>query len=161
MAEKRSSFLAFLNVAPEAEGTYALIGDGVTELSVSYNPQTTTNQYIHQDVAQTDITGYQPNAPVTSQAVKGDKVYDYVNGLRKTLPVGPDAYSDVVLIETTEKKQATGYPAQKQPVAIQIDSFGGAASDPLSIGYTLNWRGESTDGFFDTETLKFSESGGV
>lgn len=160
MAEKRSSFLMFLNVAPSEAGTYALIGDGVTELSISYNPQTTTNQYIHQDVAQTDITGYQPNAPVTAQAVKGDKVYQFINGLRKKLPVGADAYTDVVLIETTEEKGAGGYPAQKQPVSIQIDSFGGAASDPLSIGYTINWRGESEEGNFDTETLKFSALGG-
>lgn len=160
MAEKRSAFLAFLDTSPETEGTYALIGEGVTELSISYNPQTTTEQYIHQDVANTEITGYQPNAPVTAQVVKGDKAFEYINKMRKELPVLSDAYTNVVLVDVFEEKVTNGYPASKQPVSIQIDSYGGAASDPLSIGYTINWRGEAETGYFDPSTLKYSKEAG-
>lgn len=72
MSEKRSAFKMFLNTTPkETSATYGIIGPGVTELTISYNPQTSTNQYIHEDVANTDLTGYQPNAPVTGQAVPG------------------------------------------------------------------------------------------
>ena len=33
MAEKRSAFLLFINTTPSAEASYALVGEGVTELS--------------------------------------------------------------------------------------------------------------------------------
>lgn len=161
MALTRSQFYMFLNTAPGAAGTYALIGDGVTELTVSYNPQTNTEQFIHEDVARTSITGYQPNAPATAQCVKGDKVFDYINDMRRTLPIGDEAKTDVVLVDRYEEKKTNGYPAQKQNVVIQIDSYGGAATDPLSIGYTINWSGAGESGYFDPTTAKFNtEEGG-
>lgn len=162
MAEKRSAFLMFINTKPKAEANYALIGEGVTELSISYNPQTNTEQYIHQDTANTELTGYQPNAPVTAQAAKGDPAFEYVNELRKKLPIGSGAHTDVVLVDVFEGAAAGGYPATKQPVSIQIDSYGGAASDPLSIGYTVNWRGSGTAGTFNPDTRAFTagEEGG-
>lgn len=157
MAEKRSAFLLFLNTKPKGTtADYALVGDGVTELSISYNPQTNTEQYIHQDTANTELTGYQPNAPVTSQAVKGDPAFEFVNEMRKTLPIGSDAHTDVVMVDVFETATAGAYPAQKQPVSIQIDSYGGAASDPLSIGYTINWRGSGETGTFNPETKAFT-----
>ena len=150
----------FINTTPkETTAHYALIGDGVTELSVSYNPQTNTEQYIHQDTANTELTGYQPNAPVTSQVVKDDEAFQFVNGLRKKLPIGSDAHTDIVLVDVFETPTGGAYVATRQPVSIQIDSYGGAASDPLSIGYTINWRGSGTDGTFDPETRAFTPRG--
>lgn len=158
MAEKRSAFKMFMNTTPkETSATYGIIGPGVTELSVSYNPQTSTNQYIHEDVANTDMTGYQPNAPVTGHAVPGDPVFDFVNEIRHNLYIGSDAYTDVVLVDVFGKQSSGAYAAQKQPVSIQIDSYGGSASDPLSIGYTINWRGSGVKGTFDPDTKSFTE----
>lgn len=159
MAEKRSAFLLFINTEPgAASADYALVGEGVTELSVSYNPQTSTNQYIHQDTANTELTGYQPNAPVTAQVVKGDAAFEYINEMRKSLPIGSDAHTDIVMVDAFETATGGAYPATKQPVSIQIDSYGGAASDPLSIGYTINWRGTGTPGTFNPSTRTFTES---
>lgn len=160
MAEKRSAFLLFINTAPSTEASYALVGEGVTELSISYNPQTTTEQYIHQDTATTEITGYQPNAPVTAQVVKDDPAFKFINDIRKKLSVMSDAYTDVCLVDVFEEKKANGYPCIKQPVSIQIDSYGGAASDPLSIGYTINWRGSGEEGYFKTEDMTYSKEAG-
>lgn len=160
MAEKRSAFLLFINTTPKASApTNALVGDGVTELSVAYNPQTNTEQYIHQDTANTELTGYQPNAPVTSQVVKGDPAFEYINEIRKKLPIGSDAHTDIIMVDVFEDKIGGSYYAQKQPVSIQIDSYGGAASDPLSIGYTINWRGSGEEGTFDPDTKTFTPGG--
>lgn len=162
MAEKRSSFFLFINTTPKEEtSAYALVGEGVTELSIAYNPQTTTEQYIHQDTATTEITGYQPNAPVTAQVVKGDPAFEFANSLRRSLPVLSDAYTDVVLVDLYETATAGAYPAQKQTVSIQIDSYGGPASDPLSIGYTINWRGDGVQGTFDPSTKTFTPTSGA
>lgn len=157
MAEKRSAFMLFLDTS-ETSGTekYEQVGDGVTELTISYNPQTTTEQYINQDNANTEITGYQPNAPVTSQVVKEDPAFKYINTMRKKLPTMSGAYSNVVMVDIFDKVTGENYPATKQPVSIQIDSYGGAAADPLSISYTLNWRGNGIDGTFNPSTKTFT-----
>ena len=53
MSEKRSFFLMMLNTTPkETAPSYATVGDGVTEL-----------------------TGCQPNAPVTSQVVRTELAF--------------------------------------------------------------------------------------
>lgn len=164
MAEKRNFFILEINTTPTAaEADYALVGDGVTELTINYNPQTSTNQYIHQDSATTELTGYQPNAPVTSQVVKGNRAFEYVNGLRKRLAIGSDAHTDIVLIDKygidTAASSDGPFPATRQPVSIQIDSYGGSATDPLSISYTINWRGDGETGTFDTKTKTFTPGG--
>lgn len=162
MAEKRSAFRIFMNTTPkETTATYGIVGPGVTELTISYNPQTSTNQYIHEDVANTDMTGYQPNAPVNAQAVPGDPVFDFIKEMKDTLPIGSDAYTDVVMVDVFDKQTGGAYAATKQPVSIQIDSYGGPATDPLSIGYTINWRGSGVKGTFDPETKMFTEGGGA
>ena len=132
-----------INTTPEtASATYAVVGDGVTELTVNYNPQTSTEQYIHQDSATTELTGYQPNAPATAQVVKNDPAFQFINTLRKKRAIGSDAHTDVVLVDKYDIDTAASpdgpFPAERQPVSVQIDSYGGAASDPLSISYTLN-----------------------
>lgn len=159
MAENRSRFAMMINTAPTGQTqAYALIGEGVTELTISYNAQTSTEQYIHQDTATTNITGYQPNAPVTARVFPGDPAFDFINSMRKKLPIGSDAYTDIVMFDMFDEANAEGgYPATKQPVSIQIDSYGGAASDPLSVGYTINWRGSGTEGTFNPETKAFTE----
>ena len=161
MAEKRSAFKMFMNTTPQESATYDIIGPGVTELSISYNPQTSTEQYIHEDTATTEMTGYQPNAPVTAQAVSGDPVFEYINDMRINLPIGSDAHTDVVLVDIFGKQSSGSYTATRQPVSVQIDSYGGAASDPLSIGYTINWRGSGTQGTFDPDTKTFTAGGGA
>ena len=76
MSEKRSFFLMMLNTTPkETAASYATVGDGVTELTANYNPQTSTEQFIRQDSATTELTGYQPNAPVTSQVVRTERAF--------------------------------------------------------------------------------------
>lgn len=157
MSEKRSSFMLFINTTPKETANYALVGNGVTELSISYNPQTNTEQYIHQDTANTELTGYQPNAPVTSQVVKDDPAFEFINDMRKRLPIGNEAHTDIVMVDIFDQvEDGSIYHATKQPVSIQIDSYGGTASDPLSIGYTINWRGDGTSGTFDVDSLKFT-----
>lgn len=159
---KRSGFMVFMNTATtSASPTYNLVGDGVTELSVDYGAQPKTEQYINADSATTEIVGYQPTVPVTMTAKKGDPVFEYVNTLRKKRAILSDAYTDIILADAYDVATAgdlTAIPAEKQPVSIQIGSYGGPAEDPLSIDYTINFRGDSVEGTFNAKTKAFTES---
>ena len=152
--------MMFLNTTPAVDSaTYALIGNGVTELSIDYGAQTKTEQYINADSATTEVTGYQPTAPVTMTAKKGDPVFAFVNELRKKRAILSDAYSDIVMADAYEVADAddlTAIPAEKQPVSIQIGSYGGPAEEPLSIEYTINFRGDPTEGTFDAKSKTFT-----
>lgn len=154
---KRSLFMVFLNTTPGSQKTYNLIGDGATELSIAYNPQNKTEQFISQDSADTQITGYQPNAPVTLQAKKGEAIFEFINRLRKKRAIGEDADTDIVSVDAYEEKDTDGaYPAEQQRVSIQIDSYGGPATDPLSIGFTINFKGDPVEGKFVPSTKTFT-----
>lgn len=154
---KRSAFVTLINTTPSAEkATYAVIGDGVTDLSISYNPQTKTEQFINQDSADTSITGYQPNAPVTQQVKKGEPVFEFVNALRKSRAIGEDAETDIITVDAFDTATDGAYPAEKQKVSVQIDTFGGPAADPLSISYTLNYKGDPEAGSFNLKEKTFT-----
>lgn len=157
---KRSSIATFINTTPAAASpSYGLIGDGVTDLTVSYNAQTKTEQFINQDSADTSITGYQPNMPVTMQAKKGDAVFEFVNELRRKRAIGEDAETDIVNVDAFEEAVAGAYPAEKQRVSVQIDNWMGPATDPVNIGFTLNYKGDAINGTFSTSTKTFKAVG--
>jgi len=160
---KRSRFMMFLNTTPAVESaTYALIGNGVTELSIDYGAQTKTEQYINADSASTEVTGYQPTAPVTMTAKKGDPVFTFINELRRKRAILSDAYSDIIMADAYDVVNAddlTAIPAEKQPISIQIGSYGGPAEEPLSIDYTINFRGNSEAGTFDATSKTFALNG--
>lgn len=161
MAEKRSQLATFLNTGTSASPTYNLIGDGVAELELSYNPQSTTERFINQDSATTEVTDYQINASVSQQVIKGDPIYDFINELRKKRAVMSDAHTDIINVNKLDTPISEGvYPAEKQKVSIQIDSFGGAASDPLSIGYTINYVGDPEQVNFNITSKTIVTSGG-
>lgn len=157
---KRSRFMLFLNTTPkETAATYNLIGNGVTELSIDYGAQTNTEQYINADSASTEVTSYQPTAPVTMTAKKGDPVFDFVNALRRKRAILSDAHSDIIMADAYDVANAddlAAIPSEKQPVSIQIGSYGGPADEPLSIDYTINFRGDSEEGTFDATSKTFT-----
>lgn len=155
---KRSQFRAFLNTTPSAAATYSLVGDGVTDASISYNPQTKEEIYIHQDSGNTEVESYKPTLPIEATAKKGDAVFAFVDGLRRGRKTLGEAQTDVVLVYLYEDAVAGAYPAEKQPVSIQIDEFGGPGGESAKINYTINFQGDAVQGTFNPETLAFVET---
>lgn len=154
---KRSLFAIFLNTTPEAENpTWSIIGKKVTDLSIAYNPQTSTEQDITQDSAETELTGYQPSFPVSQKANTSDPAYVFVNELRKSRAIGDDCKSQICIVDLYDGNATDGYSAELQDVTISIDTYGGAASDPLSIDYTVYYDGDATKGTFIPSTKKFT-----
>ncbi len=158
MAVSRTKVAMFLNTTPDSTATYELLGKGVAELSIEYNPQTQTEQDIISDTADTELTGYQPNAPVTQKIDATDAVYNFVDDLRVNRKVLSEAVTDVILVDLYKSPQTNAYPAEKQTVSIQIDNYGGAGGETPTIGFTINFKGDSTIGTFDPATKTFTAS---
>lgn len=154
---KRSEFALFINTTPLSTATYALVGDGVTTGTINYNPEVTTETYIHQDSATTTMERYAPTMPIEATAINGDAVFEFIDNLRRTRAVLTAAETDVLLVYKYETPVSTDqYPAEKQPVSIQIDSFGGDGGVSNKINYTINFRGSATTGLYDVSANSFA-----
>ncbi len=68
-----------------------------TIFDLSFNPQSTTEDYIAYETAIEEISGYQPELPQEIALYRGDPIYDYVENLVYDLQVG-DALRVPVLL---------------------------------------------------------------
>lgn len=156
MSIKRSLFAIFLNTGTAQTPEYSLMGDGITSQTVNYNPQTSEEVYIHEDSGTTEVESYSPTIPTPQTAVKGDAVFEYIDGLRRKRAVYGDAHSDIVMVELYGTATTGAYPAQKNACSIQVDDFGGDGGGKLGINYTVNLIGDPIEGTFNPETKTFT-----
>lgn len=154
--EKRSKFAVFIDVSATSTPDWALLGEGITTASINYNPQTSEETYIHQDSGTTEIESYKPTLPIECSFDKGDAALAYLDTLRKSRAVLDDAVRDALLVYLYEDAVSGAYPAEKQSVSIQIDSFGGDGGGKIKINSTLNFRGDAIDGTFNPTTGTFT-----
>lgn len=155
---KRSKLAIFLDTSKGAASpTWALIGEGVTEQTIAYNPQTSEEIYINQDTGTTDVDSYKPNIPTPMTAIVGDPVFNFVDGLRKARATGSDARTKVCIVYLYEIATAGKYPAEQNDCSIQIDDFGGPGGEPAKINFTINLIGDPIQGQFDPSSKAFTE----
>lgn len=155
---KRSQIAAFLNTGTKVTPIWSLIGDGVTEQTINYNPQTSDETYVHQDSGNTNIESYKPTIPTPMTAIKGDEVFDFVDGIRKARKVLADAESEICVVYLYETAVAGAYPAEKNACSIQIDDFGGPGGESAKINFTINLNGDPVVGTFNPSTEAFTEN---
>lgn len=153
---KRSKFATFLNTGTGSTETWSLVGDGVTSMTVSYNPQTSDETYIHQDSGTTDVESYKPTSAVPMTAMQGDPVFDFVDGLRRKRAVLDDARTEVCLVYLYDEATSGAYPAEKNTCSIQIDDFGGEGGGSNVINFTINFVGDGVAGTFNPGTKTFT-----
>jgi hypothetical protein len=155
---KRSNFKTFLNTGTVATPVWSLLGDGITTGTINYNPQTLEEVYIHQDSGSTEIESYKPTMPIEGTCKAGDAVFDYIDNLRQARAVLTAARTEIVNVWLYEAPVTGAYPAEKQAVSIQIDSFGGDGGTSAKINYTINFVGDPVTGTFNPVTLAFTGS---
>ena len=157
---KRSLIAHYLNTTPSATNpTWSLLGLGVSSAQMAMNPQSETTQYVHEDNASTSVTGYQPVLPVNQKLYPGDEVFDFVDAIRQAGPsIGGNDLTQVVEVRLYETPTTTDtYPATKWNVQVQIDNApGGDAGVNAELAFTLNIKGDPTDGDFNTSGLSFT-----
>lgn len=146
-AIKRSKFAEFINTTPgSSTPTWARIGKGVSENEISYNGNVVTETFIHEDNASNSLDSYAPQIAVTQYCYKGDQVFDFVDGLRKKRATGSDCETELLMVYIYDTEDDTTYAAEKQNVAIQVDTFGGAGGERNSIAYNVLFNGDPTIG---------------
>jgi hypothetical protein len=155
---KRSEFALFLDTTPAATNpTWSRVGSGFTTGTLNYNPEVTTETYIHEDTATTTLERYAPNMALEGQCINTDAIFEFIDTLRRSRAVGTAAETDALLVYLYETPTSTDkYPAELQPVTIQIDSFGGDGGVTNRINFTIGFRGDPTLGTYDVSANSFT-----
>lgn len=133
---KRSQYQKFLDIAPGSTASWKVIGIGITEANVEYNPQVDTEQWIIEDSARNDHTGNQKQLSVTQKCYKGDPEFEFINAGRDQLN-----YTSHILEIDTWNGTNSSYPAKKSDCLITVTSYSGA-----EIEYTIYFNGDATNG---------------
>lgn len=153
---KRSQVATFLNTGTLVTPVWSLIGIGVTQAAIAYNPKVTEENYIHEDSATIFVESYAPKMPVEATAINTDAVFEYLDNIRKLRSVGASVETEVCNVWLYETPTLDEYPAEKQAVSVSIDEFGGDGGTAAKINYTINFIGDAVVGEFDVVLLEFT-----
>lgn len=133
----------FLNTATKESPTWKRVGKGVTSLNINYNPQTSTEQYIHEDSATTSTDSYQVASDLPLTCYAGEPIFEYLDAIRLARGVGSAAACDVLLVYLYT---TSPYKAERNAGNIAINDFGGDAGSPVVLNAGLSFNGDPEKG---------------
>ena len=135
---KRSQFLTYLNTTPASTATWSILGVGITDFGISFNPQVDTEKWIIEDNARTDHSSNQKQGSVTQKCYKGDAVFEFVNEGRDKLN-----YKTQILDIDMWNGSNGSYPATLSDGIITVNTYMGENAE---IEYDLYYDGDVIEG---------------
>lgn len=143
---KRSQFLTYLDTTPASTPTYALLGIGITDYGIAYNPQVETEKWIIEDNARNDHTSNQKQGSVSQRIYKNDPCFAFVQAGRDELN-----YRTKILDIDRWNGSGSQFPARLSDGIITVTQF---MNEDAVIEYDLYYDGDATEGYvtFDSTT---------
>lgn len=139
---KRSQFATYINTTPNASApTWGLLGTGITNYGIAYNPQINTEKWIIHDNASSSLDSNQKQGDVSQKIYKNDPCFEYVNSLRDK--VGADVQTKVLDIDTYGATIAGTYPAKLSDCIIAVTQY---MNEEAVLEYTLYYNGDPVEG---------------
>lgn len=135
----RSQFLTFLDTTPsEDTPTWAVLGIGITDYGIAFNPQVETEKWIIEKNARTDHTSNQKQGSVSQKAYKGDPCFEFIHA-------GIDKLNYKTHILDIDRWNGTdgSYPAKMSDGVVAITSYMG---ETATIEYDLYYDGDTVEG---------------
>lgn len=149
----RSQIMSFLDTTPLGTSRkWDVLGVGINEYAIAFNPQVDTEKWIIEDNARNDHTSNQKQGSVTQKCYKGDPVFEFVaNGMDKL------NYKTHILDVNTWDGNGTSYPAKVSDVIIAVTSYGGENAE---IEYDIYYDGDAKVGTctFENGVPTFTEN---
>ena len=138
------------------------LGGVITELTENSNPTESEKQYIHQKSKTVKVTGFSNEFPITSDMVKGDKVFEYMYDIFFRRKTGTDALITHYIVNLWQPTDETNkkFVARKIVQTCEIEECNGAAGEQKQITGSLK-GGEFVYGEFDIEQKQFEEKDDV
>lgn len=136
---ERSQFLTYLDTTPSGSSrNWKILGIGITDYGIAYNPQVDTEKWIIEDNARTDHSSNQKQGNVSQKAYKNDPVFEFVSNGRDKLN-----YKTNILDIDVWNGNGSTYPATLSEGKVVITNYMG---ENASIEYDLYYEGDITEG---------------
>lgn len=131
----RSQWLTYLDVSETSTPNFKVLGIGITDYSVDYNPQVDTEKWIIEDNARSDHTSNEKQGSVTQKTYKGDDLFEFVAKGRDQL----NYRTQILDVDRWDGDEYDNYPAKLSAGKIVITSILGENSE---IEYDIYYDGE-------------------
>lgn len=136
----RDQFATYLDTTPSAEAMgFALLGIGVTDYGISYNPQVDSEKWIVEKNARSDHSSNQKQGSVSQECYKGDPCFEFIEKGRDKL----NYKTHILDIDRWNGTEAGVYPAKLNDGKIVVTKY---MSDKAIIEYDLYYDGDPIEG---------------
>ena len=135
----RSECLTYLDITPTASNpSWKILGVGITDYSLSYNPQVDTEKWIIEDTARNDHTSNQKQGSVEQKMYKGDPCFEFASAGRDKLN-----YRTHILDIDRYNGENGVYPAKMSDGKLVITETLG---ENATLSYDLYYDGDPIEG---------------
>jgi len=135
----RSQFLTYIDTTPSGlNRTWAILGVGITDYGISYNPQVDTEKWIIEDNARNDHTSNQKQGSVEQKIYKGDPCFEFASAGRDKLN-----YATNILDIDRWNGNGSSYPAKMTSGKLVITETMG---ENATLSYDLYYDGDPVEG---------------
>ena len=139
---ERSQNLTYLDTTPATSSpTWAVLGVGITDYSISYNPQVDTEKWIIEDNARNDHTSNQKQGSVEQKMYKEDPCFEFAYSCRDKLNCKTHIL-DIDMWNGTGTGTIS-YPAKYSDAKLVVTEVLG---ENASLSYDLYYEGDVTEG---------------
>ena len=156
MAKIERKYLAhFINTAESGEAVYERLGKDLEEFSPELSAQVDTKKNILGETS-VIISSYEKTGSVEPYyAEAGTGLFQRLQAIIDGSLVLDDLKTDVVEVKLWEDAENGAYPAIREEVYIEVNSYGGDTTG-YQIPFTLHYTGNKVKGTFDVNTKVFT-----
>ena len=142
MAKDRTNMVSLLDIGLLAgsTGKLAEMGDGYTELTEDWGPNTESKQYVNMKNASNTVKGYALSMN-PSREYLSDDMQKCIDTLFKEFPTGEECNTYYYRFYKTDITGTTG-DCIRVPVTVRPSSTGGAGGDALTSSIQINGNGD-------------------
>ena len=131
-----------INTTPTSQTpTYAVLGDGITNLSEALNEVKQQMYYlINKGFGQTEVTAMHPSITLTGHRLHGDVAQDYIFGLKYKL--GSNRKTDIKIKVFNPESTTEVFDQYTASVTVSdIQELSGATENGSDISFNLEFNG--------------------
>lgn len=148
MADSRVNMMSFLDFGKWMGGTTSNIielGDGFTELTEDWAPNTSGVTYVNMESASNTLNNYDFSMTPEREHMS-DEAQEYIDEAFRKFPTGRNAETDYYRLYKTDKVSEGTYKAIKIPVIAGPSSTGGSGGETLVSSIQINGNGKVVEG---------------
>ncbi len=148
MANDRTNMVSLLDFGKWMGGTTSDIlelGDGFTELTEDWAPETEEKQYVNMKAKASTLNGYAFSMSPERDHLS-DEAQEYIDEAFRKFPTGKNAETEYYRFYKTDNVSEGKYKAIKVPVIAAPSSTGGSGGETLTSSIQLNGNGNVVEG---------------